>query len=71
MSILSRIKAVLGFNYNYNRHKHTFDSNTIKKGEMKQLSDTEFIKNEKGRILHCKKSKSGKFKCIKTPIKAR
>ena len=71
MGILDRIKIALGASYNYNKHSHTFDSSTIREGDMKQISKDEYIKNEKGRIIYCKIGKNGKPKCIKTPFKSR
>lgn len=68
VGILDKIKIALGFSYNKN--SHTFDSTAIREGDMKQISKEEYIKNEKGRILYCKR-KDGKLKCVKTPIKSR
>ena len=68
MNILNRIKIALGFSYN--KHDHTFNSKTIREGDMKEISKNEYIKNEKGRILYCKRKDNGKLKCVKTPIKS-
>ena len=68
MGILDMIKISLGATYN--KHKHSYHTDRLKEGEMMRISDKEYIKNEKNRILYCKMNKRGKFNCKKTPIKS-
>ena len=67
MGILDKINLALGLTYN--RYKHSFHTDKLRQGEMMKLSENEFIKNEKNRIIYCKINRNGKFICKKTPIK--
>lgn len=69
MGILNRIKLALGINLGYNRNDFNYNSAKISVGEMKQIGRDEFIKNENGQIVYCRKKSNGKMFCKKIPTK--
>jgi hypothetical protein len=67
MGIFDIIKVAIG----YDRKSHTYDSSKIREGEIKMLSGKEMIKNEKGKILVCRKNSKDDWKCRRLNIKPR
>ena len=68
MGLLDIIKIAIG----YEKKSHTFDSSKISEGDIKMISNDEMIKNEKGKIIVCKRGSNEKWKCNKPlPFKPR
>jgi len=65
---LNALRLNLSFQYIKGKHNFNYNSN-IKEGELKQISDNEFIGMRKGKPIYCVKDKKGKMKCRVVPIK--
>ncbi|MEK6898230.1 MAG: hypothetical protein AABX28_02625 [Nanoarchaeota archaeon] len=71
MGLIDALKILkVNLGVQYKRGKYDFNHNSnISEGQLKQISDREFVGLSKGKPIYCTKDKKGKMKCKVIPIK--